>query len=316
MLQSLEGVAGSFLISNDRVLRRIGKRVLSPRTRVRLAFARTSARRPTARWRALPNLLIIGAQRCGTSSLFKYLSAHPRCKPSIRKEVRFFTEYYTRGEDWYRSHFPLGVAGHRGAPAIYFEASPDYLLDPRVPSRVTQLLPDVRLIVILRNPIERAYSHYRHLRRLGMEELSFEEALRREPERIQQAMENLHAHPDHPIGGDLLRYSYVERGRYARQLEHWLEVVDRSRLLVLSSERFFSETDRVFQSILSFLGLPEWRPVAYRNFSYSNPRPVPPEMPAECQRFLMQQLAPELARLEGMGVLEPGLIEVLPSGDS
>ncbi|MGH8010521.1 MAG: sulfotransferase domain-containing protein, partial [Candidatus Binatia bacterium] len=165
--------------------------MISPRTRARLAFAYTSTRRPTARWRTLPTLLIIGAQRCGTSSLFKYLGAHPRCKASIRKEVRFFTQYYDRGENWYRSHFPLALSGDSGSTGVTFEASPDYLLDPRTPSRVVRHLPDIRLIAILRNPIERAYSHYRHFRRLGLEELPFEEALHREPERIQPDLERL-----------------------------------------------------------------------------------------------------------------------------
>lgn len=293
------------------MLRSIGKRVLSPRTRMRLAFARASARRPSARWRALPNLLIIGAQRCGTSSLFKYLSAHPRCRASIRKEVRFFTEYCTRGETWYRSHFPLDLTVGRRSPRVIFEASPDYLLDERVPGRVVRLLPDVRLIVILRNPIERAYSHYWHARRLGHESLSFQDALKREPERIGQDMEHLRAHPNRPIGRDLLRYSYIERGRYALQLERWLEVFDPSQLLVLSSEKLFTDTDGVFQDILRFLDLPEWRPIAYQNFSYSSPRLAPPEMPDECRRFLEQRFADDLARLPKIAALDPELIETL-----
>ena len=86
-------------------MRRLLKKFTSNRTRRDLAFAIVKARKPTARWRPLPNLLVIGAQRCGTSSLFKYLGAHPQCEPSVRKEVRFFTEYYDSGFAWYRSHF-------------------------------------------------------------------------------------------------------------------------------------------------------------------------------------------------------------------
>jgi hypothetical protein len=117
-------------------------------------------------------VLVVGAQRCGTSSLFKYLGAHPECGASIRKEARFFTEYYHEGTDWYRAHFPLSAG--RPRRQIYFEATPDYLLDPRVPQRAKALLPeDFRIIALLRDPVERAYSHYWHNRRLGSERIPF-----------------------------------------------------------------------------------------------------------------------------------------------
>jgi len=269
------------------------RRLTSNRTRRNLAFKLVSARQPTARWRSLPNALIIGAQRCGTSSLFKYLGAHPQCRPSIRKEVRYFTEFSYRGIDWYRAHFPLTLVNGR-RPLVYFEATPDYLLDPRAAGRAVDLLPDLKVIVLLRDPVDRAYSHYWHNRRLGTESLSFREALEREESRIGPALRLVESEPEVPAPKSLLRYSYVERGRYATQLRRWSNLLDKNRMLILRSERVFYDTDATFQEILRFLGLEEWRPDAYRNYSYDSSRPVPPPMPADCRDFLAQAFAEEL----------------------
>lgn len=279
-------------------MRQALRRVTSTRTRRRLAFAVVSARQPTARWRPLPNLLLVGSQRCGTSSLFKYLGAHPQCSASIRKEIRFFTEFHDRGVGWYRSHFPFVARGNSGSHHVFFEATPDYLLDPRVPRRATELMPDVKIVVLLRDPIKRAYSHYWHNRRLGTEPLSFEDALRREPERIGPWLESLDENPDQPASRSFLRYSYVERGRYAKHLQRWIDVIDDpARILVLRSEDLFRDTDATFQEILRFLDLPEWRPTTYRNFSYQGTRPVYPPMPEECREWLAERFADDAARL-------------------
>jgi hypothetical protein len=237
---------------------------------------------------------VVGGQRCGTSSLFKYLGAHPDCGASIRKESRFFTEYYHEGVDWYRSHFPLRLQSVVGRNRIYFEATPDYLLDPRVPIRASRLLPDVRIIALLRDPVERAYSHYWHNRRLGTESLPFQEALLREPERIHRHQTELEQGSEAPAHKAFLRYSYLERGRYAKHLERWFQVVDPERVLILSSERFYADTDAVYHEILAFLGLRSWRPDSYKNYSYTTERPKVPPLPSESRRWLEQELAWEI----------------------
>jgi hypothetical protein len=181
---------------------------------------------------------------------------------------------------------------------VYFEATPDYLLDPRVPARVQKHLPNVRIIVLLRDPAERAYSQYWHNRRLGTENLSFEEALAREPERIGAHLTMLQRSWEGPTPKALLRYSYVERGRYATQLERWSRFIDLERVLILRSEDFYKDTDRTYQEILSFLNLPEWRPESYQNFSYSGDRPVIPPMPEIVRSRLESEFASEVERLE------------------
>ncbi len=135
--------------------------------------------------RELPDFLIIGAQRCGTSSFYKYLEDHPLIVPSLRKEVRYFERNYARGEGWYRAHFPSKwhrkwISRRHGREPVSFEASPAYLLHPLAPPRAGQLLPETRIVAMLRNPVDRALSHYRHSVRHGWETPSFEEALEAE----------------------------------------------------------------------------------------------------------------------------------------
>lgn len=279
-------------------VREFGKRFVSMRTRRRIALARVAIRRPTAKWRPLPNLLIIGSQRAGTSSLFKYLSGHPQCKASVRKEIRFFTEYYHEGPEWYRAHFSLRRGGGAESPIVAFDATPDYLLDPRVPQRAHEMIANARIVILLRDPAERALSHYQHNRRLGLEHLTFEEALRLESKRIAPDLCKLDLQPSMPIGKNLLKYSYVERGRYAQQIERWMSIFDRSQFLILRSEDFFCETDAVFQRILAFLGLKEWHPAKYENHSYfSDQRPPNEEVPSRSKEMIEHKLREDRGRL-------------------
>ena len=274
---------------------------LSMRTRRRLARARLDLRRPTATLRLLPDFLVIGAQRCGTSSLYKYLGRHPEVVPSLRKEIEYFTFHYHRGENWYRAHFPLRLRREylrlRGRGLQTFEASPDYLFDPRVPGRAAELIPDARLIALLRNPIDRAFSHYQHAVRLGQEPLAFEEAIEREPERLAGEWDRLLADPAYPAR-DLGRYSYVARGIYVDQLARWMERFPRRRILVVRSEDLYERAPQTFAGILDFLELPEWQPAEFRNYSYAErSRPDGPAMPEADRSRLEEIFAPHNRRL-------------------
>ena len=145
-----------------------------------------SLRTPALRIRLMPEFIVIGAQRCGTTSLYAYLSSHPQVVPAIKKEVHFFDYNFGKGLDWYRSHFPrwtpMGVTG---------EATPYYMFHPNAAKRVYQVIPQTKLIMLLRNPIDRAYSHYHHEVRLGVESATFQEAIRLEPARINHEMERM-----------------------------------------------------------------------------------------------------------------------------
>jgi hypothetical protein len=251
------------------------------RVRHRLARARLRYRVPTGRFRALPDALVIGAQRSGTSSLYRYLGRHPGVAPSFRKEVEFFSRYYARGVPWYRAHFELEA----GRPRLRFEATPDYLFHPLAPARAATVVPEARLIVLLRDPVARAWSHYQHMVDLGYETLPFEAALGAEEERCAADLAALDADPDHDAKA-LLRYSYVSRGRYAEQLDRWLSSFARDRVLVIRSEDFFRDTITAYARILEFLELDPWAPPAFTNESRLQGRPAATGLPTESRARL------------------------------
>ena len=213
----------------------------------------------TANKRILPSFIIIGAQRCGTTSLYDYLSNHPQIIPSPVKELFYFDDYYTRPINWYKSFFPTEKQKEKlerdlVARVITGEASPSYFFHPYAARRIKETLPQVKLILVLRDPIERAYSHYNHIKRLNREPLSFEEAIEKEQERITPDIEKLAK--DEFYKADQRRdYSYLTRGYYAKQLAEWYKYFPKEQLLVVQSEEFYRETPRVYNEIVEYLGL-------------------------------------------------------------
>jgi Sulfotransferase domain len=187
----------------------------------------------------LPNFLIVGAMRSGTSSLARYLRAHPDVCMATQKEVRYFDRNFERGVDWYRAHFPCSQLN----PAVG-EATQTYMYDGKALERMASVVPGARLIAILRNPVDRAYSHYWLNRERQREPLEFREAIEAEPERI--------------ANGDLnqrLFYSYLDRGRYARQLSRICELYSREKLHVILFDDLCSSPREAYQSICRFLGI-------------------------------------------------------------
>jgi len=240
-------------------------------TKLARRAARWSAQayaRPTAGLRLLPSYLIIGAQRAGTTSLHRYLVQHPAVRTMLRtKGVHFFDTNYGRGIDWYASRFPTRLYGwyvrrRHSVELRTGEASPYYVFHPQVPYRVARHLPDVKLILLLRDPVVRAYSHYQHEVARGFETLSFEEAIQAEPERLAGEHERLLTEPFYNSFSHQ-HHSYLARGRYDEQLATWRSLFPDRQLLVLTSERFFAEPDRTFRRVLDFLGLPAFTPAAY-----------------------------------------------------
>jgi len=224
--------------------------------------------RPTAGLRLLPSYLIIGAQRAGTTSLHRYLVQHPGVRTLLRtKGVHFFDTNYGRGMAWYASRFPTKLyawyaGSRRGLGLVTGEASPYYLFHPHVPQRVARHLPRVKLIVLLRDPVQRAYSQYQHEVARGFETLGFEEAIEAEPERLAGETARLRIEPLYNSFSHQ-HHSYLARGRYHEQLAGWRSLFPDEQLLVLSSERFFAEPDRSFRQVLDFLELPAFTPAAY-----------------------------------------------------
>lgn len=271
------------------------------RTRTSITRLRLRARLATPAPRVLPNFLVIGGQRCGTSSLYKYLGQHPLVLPSLRKETEYFSRHHGRGLAWYLAHFPtrLGVElvdRARGSRPLTFEATPDYLWHPRAASRAAELVPEARIVVLLRDPVQRAWSHHRHMTRLGFETLSFEAALEQEDRRLAGERERILADPSYP-GRSFLRFSYFSRGLYLDQLDVWRRRYPTPAVLVIRSEALYADPARALDEVLDFVGLPRWRPRRFRNYS-SQPAGVdPPRLPVGAATMLAERYAPHNRRL-------------------
>lgn len=210
----------------------------------------------TANERVLPNFIIIGVQKGGTSSLFNYLLQHPDVFPGYKKEVKFFDGNYHKGLGWYRFNYPL-MTQMSDPGEQTGEASPSYVFHPLVPQRIKETLPHIKLVLLLRNPVARAYSHYQGNMRKGHEELSFEEAIEMEQSRLAGEKEAIIADQHHPMYKYLV-YSYLARGIYIDQIKNWLKSFPREQILIQRSEDLFSNPQKVYSRVLAFLGLPDW----------------------------------------------------------
>jgi hypothetical protein len=207
---------------------------------------------------------------------------HPDVLAPLGKESHYFDLRYARGVRWYRGRFPYAHRLRRGA--LTLDASPYYLVHPLVPRRVAELLPGVKLIALLRHPVDRAFSHYQHAVLDGRESLSFAEAIARERERLAGEEERLRSEPDYHSYNHR-HYSYLRRGAYVEQLRRWGEHFPRSQLLVIQSERLFREPAAVTAEVQAFLGLRPYRLEQYEPFlrgGYN--RGVPPEIRAHLAR--------------------------------
>ena len=218
---------------------------------------------PTHRARLLPSFLIVGAERCGTSSLYHVLRQHPAVFGSgiPRKEVHYFDLAYRHGLPWYQAHFPLKARARlaaRGASAapVAFEATPYYMFHPLAPERIARDLPGVKLLVLVRDPVQRAYSAYGLRIGRGVETESFERALELEDARLDGEADRMVADPSY-VSHNHRHFAYRARGHYADQLEHMEKLFGRDRIHVEDSGEFFADPRPVYQRTLDFLGLPQ-----------------------------------------------------------
>ena len=233
--------------------------------RVKKAYAaRRLWRLATAPVRTLPDFLIIGAQKCGTTFLYQLLVQHPHVKPAFAKEVHYFDLNFRKGNNWYRSNFPLQTRNSR--KYITGEASPYYLFHPHAPRRASAVVPDAKLVVLLRNPVDRAYSHYQHQAKRVQgetrETLPFEEAIEAE-ERILPGEVSKMLQDEYYASLSHRTRSYLSRGVYIDQLLAWARFFHRKQMLVLKSEDMFNDTTNAVGRVLDLLEIPHWAPETY-----------------------------------------------------
>lgn len=258
--------------------------------------------RATAPWRPSPDLLVVGAKRGGTTSLWRYLDGHPGMLATFPraadiKGTYFFDEEWGRGPNWYRSHFPTSgrrawaerALGYRPAS---FEASPYYLYHPLAPERAQQVAPNALVVALLRDPVERAYSHWKE-RRNHTESLPFEAALAAEAGRTYGEEARLIADPN-AISMAHRHQSYVAQGCYAPMLERWFAAYGRDQVVVVPSEEFYADPQSFCDGLTDRLGLPR------HSLGDTEPWNAEPSagMDPKIRAQLREELAPHIAAVE------------------
>jgi len=246
--------------------------------------------RLTSRPRLVPSFLVIGTKRGGSTSLYEYVIRHPRVAGCLlKKGSHYFDVNFRRGWIWYWSVFPADA----GRDVITGEASPYYMFHPLAPQRIAAALPETRLIAVLRDPVDRAWSHYQYERRLGGERLPFQQALEREPERLAGEVERMLVEPGYSSFAHR-HFSYLARGRYAEQLERVYALVPPSRVLVLQSEALFADPGGALARLWRFLDLEPYQFGQARVFKAGR---YAEQMPGTARRWLERYFADHNQRL-------------------
>jgi hypothetical protein len=232
----------------------------------------------TAGRRQLPSFILVGAQRAGTTSLFRALMSHPLIhSANYHKGVNYFDVNYEQDFAWYQGHFPTAAHLRKrtravAGDAITFEASGYYMFHPCAPERMARHLPEVRILAMLRDPVERAYSAWKHELARGFETEQFEQALDLEDERLAGQANRMRA--DHGYQSFSHRHhAYVRRGHYAEQLDELGRYFPAEQIHVIESEAFFERPETTYAGVLDFLGLPQVLP---DRFDRWNGRPSSP----------------------------------------
>lgn len=265
-----------------------------------------TAGRLTRRARMLPAFLIVGAQRSGTTSMYRTLSQHPAVVKAVwHKGVHYFDTDYARGLGWYQAHFPLRSRARRatqasGTAPVTFESSPYYMFHPLAAERISRDLPGVKLLVLLRDPVERAYSAHAHELARGYETEPFARALELEPGRLAGEAARIMADPAY-VSHAHQHQAYRARGQYVEQLERLAGQFGRDRIHVVDSGEFFTAPEPAYKAVLDFLGLPQLGDPA---FERHNARPRSP-MPDELRAALTEHFRPYDDRLASWLGWEP-----------
>ena len=241
--------------------------------------------------RVLPDFIIIEARKCGTTSLYEYLARHPHVLPALSKELFYFDYHYEQGSDWYRRHFPTQLEKRfyekaLGRSIITGEATPSYFYEPLAAQRMAKLLPKVKLILLLREPVAAAYAAYQFGIKGGSytaQEIIFEKAMRAELEYIEH-------------GGDLFsrrdgsfainpQCSYLARHAYIELMKPWFEVFDKDQIKIIISEELFTNSARVYKEVQEFLGLPVYELSSYDEFNQNSYDKIEPAIANRMKQF-------------------------------
>lgn len=239
----------------------LGRRSIPQPVRDGYQWFNSAVGRIDASQRVLPNFLIVGTQRGGTTSLFIYLLQHELVfGPRRKKGVHYFDTDYHRSELWYRAHFPRrstidGLKAESGMMPAVGEGAPYYMFHPAIADRVARMMPDCRIIMVLREPLDRAVSHHNHEVARGFETLSLTDAFDAEVERLAGEEARLLSDPTY-VSKAHIHHSYLGRGKYADQVERYQKALGPDRVLVLDSAMLRSDPAGTVRTATEFLELP------------------------------------------------------------
>ncbi|MDY7003539.1 MAG: tetratricopeptide repeat protein [Cyanobacteriota bacterium] len=240
---------------------------------------------------ANPNFIIIGTGKSGTTSLYNYLSQHPQILPAIKKEIYFWSIHFDKGINWYLAHFPPIP---KGIKFLTGEATPTYIYSWHTPERLFSIFPQIKLIVILRNPVDRAISHYYHEVRTKRENKSLSEAIFSQLERLQKT-------PESALQEAYWNYvsRYISYGVYVEFIKKWMAIFPRKQFLILRSEDFYQNPATIMEKVFNFLDLPKYQLKNYQKLN-SGSYPTVPQSIHESLSNYFQPYNQKLEKYLGM----------------
>ncbi|WP_052755399.1 sulfotransferase domain-containing protein [Candidatus Nitrosotenuis cloacae] len=253
----------------------------------------------TSFFRLKPDFIIIGYHKCGTTSLYDYICQHPNVGHASRKEIHYFDLAYWRGPGWYRTYFPTiftkkkieKKTKHRFTTG---EASPLYVIHPFAPQRIHKLIPNVKIIILLRNPVDRAYSHYQHAYLADQEFASFEETINEDDDRWNVFIKQLSNDEIHDYDVKYIKTPYRSFGKYIDHIKLWYETFPKDQILVLKLEDLESNLHDTLKQTFLFLGLPNF---TIKNTEKKNVREYD-KMEAKTRNLLLDYYRPYNKKLE------------------
>ena len=229
---------------------------------VRYGLVKRHVYAATSPLRVLPECAVIGTGKGGTTALHYYLGQHPCIGSSAYDELGFFNENYHLGINWYKSLFPTVFykkkMESKNKQCLFFDVTSTYMEEELTAKNVYEVNPNQKIIVILRNPVDRAYSHYHVNVKEKSEKRSFEDAVFEEMNRIkseriiQNKNKNLRVFTPNNI-------HYLKKGFYALQLKSWFKIFPREQILVLSTEEFQEDQNIIYKKIFDFLNIPNMK---------------------------------------------------------
>ncbi len=237
----------------------------------------------TSKIRVLPDFIIIGGMRCGTSSLFNYLNLHPYIKTSRTKEIHFFDRNFGKGINWYKSFFPSLV--YKWIMKMIFnqdvitgEASPNYLFDPRVPKRISMLIPNTKLILLLRNPVYRTYSNYNYNVKNNKENKSFRDSIKNEKKFLDDNLKGEFTYENYKNFENGPYRPYLMKSIYIKQIKNWTRYFPKNQILIIKSEDLFLKPQYVLAKVFNFLNIPNYQTKKFKLYNYLNYPDIKPDI--------------------------------------